>query len=94
MLSSINRTPETEEDHDHEAACGDNRQNNPASETIDQPAHAESKESSDQRRPEIDAREVDAIDLQISKEWFGDESETLCAAGQRTNHRERRDEDI
>src|SRR5215470_14104305 len=73
---------------------GDDSQNNPAAEAIDQPADADREERADQGGPKVYAREVDAIDLQIAQERLGYESEALCAAGQRADHCERRDEDV
>ena len=64
------------------------------SEAIDQPSHADRKESANQRGPKIYAREVNAIDLQISEEWLGYQSETLCSARESSHHRQRRDKDV
>jgi hypothetical protein len=83
--------------HPEDNGCegnGNDRQYYPASKTIDQSPDADREESADQGSPKVDAREVDAIDLQIAKEWLGYESEALCAAGQSADHRERCDEDV
>jgi hypothetical protein len=83
--------------HSEDNGCegnSDDRQDDPASETIDQSTNADGEESANQGGPKVYAREVDAIDLQISQKRFGYESETLRAAGQSADHCERRDEDV
>ena len=65
------------------------RQDDAAAGAVDQLADADAEERADECGDEIDLRERDAADLQISQERLGDEAETLGAAGQRADHRER-----
>src|SRR5262249_25525195 len=47
-----------------------------------------------QRGPKIYAREVDAIYLQISEEWFGYQAETLSSSRKSSDHCECRNKDV
>ena len=67
-------------------------EHDPAAESIDEAADADRARGADERRPEIQLRVIDAADVEIGEQRFGDEAQTLRAPGQRADHRGRRDE--
>ena len=65
----------------------DGSQDRATPKTIDRIANPQRAGGSNQRGPEVDLRIGDAIEREISEEWFGDQAKPLRAPRQRPNHR-------
>ncbi len=69
------------------SAAATTGQYGPAAESIDEAADADRARGADERRPQIQLRVIDAADVEIGEQRFGDEAQTLRAPGQRADHR-------
>ena len=78
---------------DDHAEPGDDRgQHDARAETIDETADPDREQRSDQRRPQIELRVLDAADLQIRDQRLGHQAEALRPARQGADHGRRREQ--
>ena len=68
----------------------DRGEHDAGAEPIDQTADAQRAGGADDRGPEVQRGVGDAIEAEIGEQRFGDQTESLRAARQRADHRERR----